>query len=175
MSLLLMTKFQKCPSFKKSSNFVIVLVGDHGMSDSGSHGGSSESETEVPLIFLSPFFKLSKKSKIKYTVCPLTGTLYLLCFLCADDFRDVQQVDLVPTLAAILGVNVPKRNLGVLLDPFELLTDDTFAVLSVWRKNAFQLLNLLPEHDCSRNVETGWYTVENFLLQTSSFVYSCFD
>ena len=38
---------------KAGTSTVLLLCGDHGMSDQGSHGGSSSSETAVPLVFIS--------------------------------------------------------------------------------------------------------------------------
>ena len=34
----------------------VLVIGDHGMSDAGSHGGSSVSEVMTPMIALSPAF-----------------------------------------------------------------------------------------------------------------------
>jgi len=36
---------------------LVVLCGDHGMSDHGGHGGSTPSETGTPLIFMSSIFQ----------------------------------------------------------------------------------------------------------------------
>jgi len=36
---------------------LLVVCGDHGMSDHGGHGGSSPSETGTPLIFISSMFQ----------------------------------------------------------------------------------------------------------------------
>ncbi|MGH0145837.1 UNVERIFIED_CONTAM: hypothetical protein FKN15_041785 [Acipenser sinensis] len=36
---------------------LLVLCGDHGMSETGSHGGSSEPELNTPLVLISPAFK----------------------------------------------------------------------------------------------------------------------
>ncbi|XP_041050204.1 GPI ethanolamine phosphate transferase 2 isoform X2 [Carcharodon carcharias] len=36
---------------------LLILCGDHGMSDTGSHGGSSNHEVNTPLVFLSPAFR----------------------------------------------------------------------------------------------------------------------
>jgi len=33
---------------------LILVMGDHGMADGGGHGGSSISETHVPLVVISP-------------------------------------------------------------------------------------------------------------------------
>ena len=35
---------------------LMMLCGDHGMSDGGSHGGSSSAETITPLVFMSSLF-----------------------------------------------------------------------------------------------------------------------
>ena len=32
---------------------LLVVCGDHGMSDQGGHGGASISETRVPILFIS--------------------------------------------------------------------------------------------------------------------------
>lgn len=35
---------------------LLVVCGDHGMSETGSHGGSSEGEVLMPLLFVSSAF-----------------------------------------------------------------------------------------------------------------------
>lgn len=35
---------------------LLVVCGDHGMSETGSHGGSSEGEVHTPLLFISSAF-----------------------------------------------------------------------------------------------------------------------
>lgn len=37
---------------------LLVLCGDHGMSEMGSHGGSSEPEVNTPLVLISPAFPM---------------------------------------------------------------------------------------------------------------------
>lgn len=46
-SLLILIQSNKKPS-------VLVICGDHGMSDQGGHGGASPGETNVPVIIISP-------------------------------------------------------------------------------------------------------------------------
>jgi len=36
---------------------LVMLCGDHGMSDHGGHGGSTPSETGTPLLFISSAFQ----------------------------------------------------------------------------------------------------------------------
>ena len=41
----------------RSTPTLFVICGDHGMSETGSHGGASHPEIETPLVFLSSAFK----------------------------------------------------------------------------------------------------------------------
>lgn len=78
----------------KSSLFVIL--GDHGMTDTGNHGGSSAPETETACIFLSPRYATGTAS---------TGP---------SPAGRIQQVDLAPTISLLLGLPIPRGNTGVL-------------------------------------------------------------
>ncbi|OPJ61963.1 GPI ethanolamine phosphate transferase 2 [Patagioenas fasciata monilis] len=46
---------------------LLVVCGDHGMSETGSHGGSSEGEVRTPLLFISSAFE--KRSASTLAVC----------------------------------------------------------------------------------------------------------
>lgn len=88
---------------------LIVLCGDHGMNDAGNHGGSTPGETSPALVFLSP--KLQKVYKGLNS--PVNST--------PDDFQyyvTVEQSDVVPTLAILLGLPIPLNNLGVFIPRF---------------------------------------------------------
>lgn len=75
---------------------LLLVMGDHGMSRSGDHGGDSVDETHAA------FFAYSPHWNINFDVHTL---------------RTVSQVDLVPTLAILLGIPIPYSNLGsVILD-----------------------------------------------------------
>ncbi|XP_031607290.1 GPI ethanolamine phosphate transferase 2 [Oreochromis aureus] len=71
--------------------YLLVLCGDHGMSETGSHGGSSEPEVSTPLVLISPAFK-RKAGMEKPGV--------------------VEQVDLTPTLALGLGLPISQNSVG---------------------------------------------------------------
>ena len=68
---------------------LMVLCGDHGMSDAGSHGGASSAETSTPLVFMSPLFELGGGEEFSK--------------------KKVQQIDLVPTLSLLLGLPIPQN------------------------------------------------------------------
>jgi hypothetical protein len=54
---------------------------------------------------------------------------------------DIEQVDLVPTLATLLQVPIPVNNIGVSF--YDLLTSDEIGALRSILTNAVQLQNLL--------------------------------
>ncbi|XP_061757481.1 GPI ethanolamine phosphate transferase 2 [Nerophis ophidion] len=71
--------------------YLLVLCGDHGMSETGSHGGSSEPEVNTPLVLISPAFK--RKDGMETP-------------------GEVEQVDLTPTLALSLGLPISQNSVG---------------------------------------------------------------
>jgi ethanolaminephosphotransferase len=82
---------------------LLVLCGDHGMNEAGNHGGSSAGETSPALTFISP------KLQGSGVRCPSEA---------ADEYqyyRTVEQSDIAPTLAGLLGVPIPLNNLGVFI------------------------------------------------------------
>ncbi|EFX79080.1 hypothetical protein DAPPUDRAFT_305035 [Daphnia pulex] len=78
-----------------TNDTAIIICGDHGMSDSGSHGGSSKSEVEIPLTFVMEGCQPDPES--------------------VSDFSNHLQIDLAPTMAVLMGVPIPTNNLGSLL------------------------------------------------------------
>ncbi|KAL0227998.1 hypothetical protein RCL1_004141 [Eukaryota sp. TZLM3-RCL] len=65
-----------------SSNDLLVILSDHGMTDSGNHGGISEEEINGVLIFMSPFFSQSNLIEFK-------------------------QDELIAFLSCLLGIQIP--------------------------------------------------------------------
>ena len=93
------------------SNTLFVLCGDHGMNDCGNHGGSSPGETSPALVFMSPKLeKVTKHTRKESPVKPLSGEF--------EFYQLVEQSDIAPTLAGLLGFPVPQNNLGVFLEDF---------------------------------------------------------
>ncbi|XP_048757530.2 GPI ethanolamine phosphate transferase 2-like isoform X2 [Ostrea edulis] len=110
---------------------LLIVCGDHGMSDQGSHGGASYSETRVPLVFLST----------KGLHHSGDGTK-----------SEVDQIDLVPTLSELLGLPIPQNNLGrLLLEVFEESSPEE--QLASLLRNTIQLLNLLKANQQEADTE----------------------
>ncbi|XP_013403091.1 GPI ethanolamine phosphate transferase 3 [Lingula anatina] len=76
---------------------VLFVLGDHGMTRTGDHGGDSKDEVDAALFVYSP-------SKLTETVAPKL-----------EDSPSVSQIDLVPTMSLLLGVPVPFSNLGMII------------------------------------------------------------
>jgi ethanolaminephosphotransferase len=94
---------------------LFILCGDHGMNEGGNHGGSAPGETETALVFLSPKLKPLSPSGRK---CPVTPRSWF------DFYTKVEQSDLAPTISSLMGLPIPRNNLGVLLPDFLALWED---------------------------------------------------
>ena len=79
---------------------LLVVMGDHGMDSKGDHGGESDDEVEAALWMYAkrPLFG---RTSPEFVAPPATAKQ-----------RPVNQIDLVPTLALLLGIPIPFNNLG---------------------------------------------------------------
>lgn len=93
---------------------LFVLCGDHGMNDAGNHGGSSPGETSPALLFISPKFQ-TRKSPEDSPVEAFRDLQY---------YRTVEQMDITPTLAGLLGLPIPLNSLGVFIPDFLMMWDN---------------------------------------------------
>ncbi|ODV83429.1 hypothetical protein CANARDRAFT_30043 [[Candida] arabinofermentans NRRL YB-2248] len=116
---------------------LLVVLGDHGMNEVGNHGGSSIGEVSAALsLFSSKFTKLNHNKDIKAPIEMNPDYEY---------FTKIDQIDLVPTLATLLGLQVPINNLGAFIDPFLDLYETEADKINVLTKNALQLKVLLDK------------------------------
>ncbi|XP_049963220.1 GPI ethanolamine phosphate transferase 2 isoform X1 [Schistocerca serialis cubense] len=106
---------------------LMVICGDHGMKDSGGHGGASLPEITVPIIAVGQscvqrYSRLDSTSmyvwqKQAMSIFPGSADPILKCgfmdakqIICTDRRRP--HCSAVPTLSALLGVPIPAGNLG---------------------------------------------------------------
>ncbi|MBN3321116.1 PIGG transferase, partial [Atractosteus spatula] len=102
---------------------LLVLCGDHGMSETGSHGGSSDPEVSTPLVLIS----LAFKRRVGF-----------------ETPEPVEQVDLTPTLALGLGLPISQNNVGHLILP--VFEENTLREqLRFLHLNGFQLSHLIKD------------------------------
>ncbi|XP_019373581.1 PREDICTED: GPI ethanolamine phosphate transferase 3 isoform X1 [Gavialis gangeticus] len=109
---------------------LLLVAGDHGMTDTGDHGGDSEKEVNAALFVYSkmPLFRAGPP----------------------EEPETVPQVNLVPTLALLLGVPIPYSSIGeVMADLFEGDGDAVTAALSqlaAYHVNAKQVDRFLDSY-----------------------------
>lgn len=109
---------------------LLLVAGDHGMTETGDHGGDSEKEVNAAL------FVYSKR--------PLFGARL------PEEPETVPQVNLVPTLALLLGVPIPYSSIGEVMA--ELFSGDGDAAsaalrqLSAYHVNARQVDRFLHSY-----------------------------
>lgn len=97
---------------------LFIVCGDHGMTRDGNHGGTTFNETATGLIFFS--------SHDIWTMQTFTNTSH------------VSQVDLVPTISLLLGLDIPIDNCGKLIpDIFSSLPKEQ--ILYLYYKNSIQI------------------------------------
>ncbi|XP_061311047.1 GPI ethanolamine phosphate transferase 2 isoform X2 [Pezoporus flaviventris] len=123
---------------------LLVVCGDHGMSETGSHGGSSAGEVHTPLLFISSTFE---KRSGRLTQPEL-----------------VQQTDLASTLAVGLGLPISRNSVGNLILP--VVRGRTMREqLRFVHLNGFQLSRLLQENTPAYEKDPGY---EHFKIAEKS-------
>ncbi|KAG0148327.1 hypothetical protein CROQUDRAFT_41588 [Cronartium quercuum f. sp. fusiforme G11] len=110
---------------------LLVVAGDHGMTDAGNHGGSSQGEVSAGLLFASPSFHLPGFNSSQ-TITP----------------KRVQQLDIVPTLSVLFQGGIPPSSIGVMIESvIEAASSDLTTghrmVEEQLRQNALQLARTL--------------------------------
>lgn len=111
------TIFQAIHSKPALQSTLFVLCGDHGMNAGGNHGGSSPGETSAALLFMSPKLRSISK-RLPSPTEPIQDFKY---------YAMIEQSDIAPTLAGLLGFPIPLNNLGVLIPNF----------LGLWPKSEY--------------------------------------
>lgn len=118
-------------------NTLLVLAGDHGMNAGGNHGGSGPGETEPALLFASP--KLKDRGKRMAYQCPTSpkeGTEF-------HYYNKVEQSDIVPTLAGLMGLPVSKNSLGVFIQEFAGLWHNDQKAAQLAHQNGKQMMSIV--------------------------------
>ncbi|OAF69799.1 Glycosylphosphatidylinositol-anchor biosynthesis protein 7 [Intoshia linei] len=119
---------------------ILFIIGDHGMTPSGNHGGDSEDETNSALFIYSPGQEI-------FTDLVTNKTAY--------------QTDFVPTFASLMGIPIPFGNMGQML-PNLRNVDEMWYIKSL-HKNAVQIyLYLRKMRLFDVNIESKLY--ENIVM-----------
>lgn len=117
-----------------------VFTGDHGMSDRGSHGDGEPANTRTPFLVWGagvrgPIVATStKNSKNSVDDTPAEWGLSGLVR------HDVEQADIAPLMAALIGADFPMNSVGVLPTGVLAATDEVKARLAY--QNTLQILEM---------------------------------
>nr|XP_058923370.1 GPI ethanolamine phosphate transferase 2 isoform X2 [Kogia breviceps] len=114
---------------------LLVLCGDHGMSEAGGHGASSVEEVNTALILISSAFE-RKPGDVRHP-------------------KHIQQTDLAATLSIGLGLPIPKSSIGSLIFPV-VEGKPMREQLRFLHLNTVQLSKLLQENVPSYEKEPGF-------------------
>ena len=88
---------------------ITMIMGDHGMTPDGNHGGGTEEEINAALfVHTSPACGLGQAHNWHLEDVRRSD-------LVQEEFRQINQIDLVPTIAILLGIPIPYANLGSLV------------------------------------------------------------
>lgn len=101
--------FEAIESNSHLQSTLLVLSGDHGMNDAGNHGGSAAGETSPALVFMSPKLRMISPGSNCPSPQPVNDFHY---------YNVVEQSDIAPTLAGLMGFPVPLNNLGICIPEF---------------------------------------------------------
>lgn len=125
--------YEALDSLDHLKDTLLILCGDHGMTDGGNHGGSAPGETSPALVFISPKLRAISPGED----CPTTPEQDF------DFYNKIEQSDLVPTLAGLLGLPVSLNNLGVFIPAILPLWEDHEDHIQLMLENAWQMLTLV--------------------------------
>lgn len=155
---------------------LLVVLGDHGMDRSGDHGGDGVLETSAALWVYSKGPALSQahvppSGLLRYTYFPGTTVRH----------RNIQQIDILPTVSLLLGLPIPYNNLGSVIPELFWRDDKGSELLRALEINAAQIKTYLDTYRSSQSggeLDDSWQTIEaawattkvTSLTQDSNFV-----
>lgn len=137
---------------------LLVVMGDHGMDSMGNHGGESDDEVEAAIWMYSKQARFGR-SNTDHVTPPQTAKE-----------RPVAQIDLVPTLALLLGLPIPAGNLGAPIEEAFIGTkgDDRQNVALVNRLTAAQSHRFQEEYALVRKPDAEAVALPTILWSTAT-------
>ena len=148
MDSIVQTIFHALDTKSHLKSTLLVLCGDHGMNDAGNHGASSPGETSSALVFISPKFR-GLMPKLQAPAAPKNEYEY---------YSMVEQSDITPTIAALLGLPISKNNLGAFIPHFFSFWPAPKDQIRILIRNAKQVLGII----------TAAFGIELFDLENTS-------
>lgn len=169
MDSILKSIYDEVLEHEDDDDTLICVLGDHGMNELGNHGGSSAGETSAGLLFLSP--KLAQfarpESQVNYTLPINASPDWNFQYL-----ETVQQIDIVPTIAALFGMPIPMNSVGIIIPDFLQLLPNKLASM---KENFMHLWKLSDHHGevalddfTAEDIYTKMYTIQETLTKSAT-------
>ncbi|CAH0479237.1 unnamed protein product [Peronospora belbahrii] len=138
MNGILTSLLQELKEMPDGDDVLLAVLGDHGMSADGNHGGASDEETGAALFLYSkaPLVATAGDSETAHA-----NELQRYAKKLLDGSREVPQVDLVPTLALLTGLPIPFGNLGSVIPSLFFMPSSSSDKSDNSALSAFQTLN----------------------------------
>jgi phosphatidylinositol glycan class O len=137
---------------------LVIVMGDHGMDIKGDHGGDSFDEMNAGLFLYAkkPFVVPDQRLDQILERTANLGKDYEVVSIKNGD-RTVQQIDLVPTWAYLLGLPIPYGNLGSIIPEVTFRDDFMHAIY----ENAVQVKQYLDEYTSQRKDAEVYFAKHN--------------
>jgi hypothetical protein len=116
---------------------LLLLCSDHGMNNKAQHGSGAKSETESFFAFINKQYNTS------------THQSYL-------NTHTVNQIDIVPTMAMLMGIEIPKNNLGRIIPGVIRGTNVSYAQALFENARQVFLHVIIPNDDFWRGPRTEY-------------------
>jgi phosphatidylinositol glycan class O len=144
MDLFIEQIYDKMNRDPELSNSMLLVLGDHGMTRDGNHGGPSAEEVSAALIALSPLPFMESRRSSRQSFKSLSSISHIKTSRSLDW---VDQVDLASTLALLTSVPIPFCNLGTMIpDLVFFLFKDLEEMSKVMEANAHQIFSYLETY-----------------------------
>ncbi|CAD8058288.1 unnamed protein product [Paramecium sonneborni] len=135
------------------NNTILFVVGDHGMSQDGNHGGDSSYEISSTIYAINKQYKFNK-NLFKQSI--INDRQYLnQQFIDRNLYaRQVLSINLAPTISYLMGISIPFSNMGAILS--EIIQTKEQQEISC-KENLIQIMNYLnkliqPQHQFELNL-----------------------
>ncbi|KAI0464409.1 hypothetical protein LJB42_002023 [Komagataella kurtzmanii] len=139
---------------------LLIIIGDHGMDETGNHGGESTDEVESTLFMYSkkPFFGRFQ-----------TPNAYDIQDK-GSNYRWVNQIDLVPSISMLTGIPIPFNNLGQPIEecftgpshtPLDLASANYYTTNQInnYRQNSETLKDDSQVNDLFQDIQSMWNSI----------------